>query len=498
MLKRILKMIVAQGAGVAVVLIAQVLLPPIFLHSYGVAPYGEWLVLSATIAYVSTLNFGVTTYASNELTILQQRGDSLQYRRLQASTLALMLALIVFGTAITVGISLLPLDTLLHLHTISRKEASLTALFLGLQMVVQIIGGYYINLFMVIQEMHRGTMWLNFRRLAATLVAAVLALFHFSFAANAFGQLAAVLLLAAATVVDLRNRMKGLPMGIRDADWTTAKAALKPSGMFAMVLMQNFLLFQVPVILLQRLLGPEVVVLFTIARTVLATARQILSVVTGAIGPEITISFGSGDLKKLLQIFHDSERVVFSLIPVANLGAYLFSPVLLSIWLHKPGLFEPYTYALMALISSIMSIREHKIFFQFSTNRHARLAHIIFWGQLAMLAVSIPMTKWLGLLGFLYTWLLSEITQTILLYFENRKLFSHDQSITMIPVLKLAAFLGFSLPGCVFLVDYARRRSLVTVGVAATAATIVIFAASYFVFGLKIVQEKVFARVAGP
>ncbi len=64
MLKRILKMLMAQGAAIAVTLTTQVLLPPIFLHSYGVARYGEWLVLSATITYLSTLNFGVTSYAS--------------------------------------------------------------------------------------------------------------------------------------------------------------------------------------------------------------------------------------------------------------------------------------------------------------------------------------------------------------------------------------------------------------------------------------------------
>lgn len=490
MLKRILKMIVAQGASVAVILITQVLLPPIFLHSYGIARYGEWLVLSATISYLGTLNFGITTYASNELTILHQRGDSLQYRRLQASSLALILALMAVGVAVTAGVSLLPLNTLLHLRTISHTDARLTALFLGLQMVAHILGGYYNNLFMVIQEAHRGTMWWNVRRLGATLIAAVLALFHLSFAANALGQFVAVLLVALATIVDLRIRMKGMPLGIRDADWATAKAALKPSGMFAMVFMQTFLLFQVPVIVLQRFLGPEVVVLFIISRTVLATARQILSVITSAIAPEITLSFGSGDLRKLLDIFHYSERVVFSLIPVANLGTYLFSPLLLSVWLHKPGLFEQSTYVLMAIISAVMSMREHKQYFQFSTNTHYRLAHIVFWGNLLMIAVSIPMTIRFGLHGFMYTWLVSEFTQMALLYRENRKLFADDPSITIGPVLKLTAFMGFSLPLCMLLLDYARQHSLLILSLLAAGGTLVLFLASYAVFGLNLVQTK--------
>jgi O-antigen/teichoic acid export membrane protein len=496
MLSRILKMLLAQSANVVVILITQALLPPIFLHSYGVAPYGEWLVLSATVAYLANLNFGIATYAANELTILRQRGDDEQYRRLQGSTLALMLFLVGVGLLASAGVSLLPLTRLLHLHSIGRRDAGLTALFLGLQMTVHIIVGYYNNLFMVVQETHRGTMWWNARRLAGTLVAALLALLRCSFAANALGQFAAVLLVALLTIFDLQRRMRGLPLGLQGANWQTARAALKPSGMFGMVFMQTFLLFQVPVLLLQRILGPEVVVLFTISRTVLGTARQMLSILTNAIAPEITFSFGSGDMKKLLDIFHYSERLVFSLIPLFNLGAYLFSPLLLVIWLHKPDLFQQDTYVLMVLISAAMSVREHKVFFQYSTNTHYALAHIIFWGNLAMIATSIPMTIWLRLDGFLYTWLTSEIVLMVLIYRENRKLFANDSSITLAPVLRLIAFIGVALPLCVPVLNYGRRHSLLSVSLIAIGSTAVVFAASWFVFGLGALRERAMARFA--
>ncbi|HEX3986238.1 MAG TPA: hypothetical protein VHX13_06445 [Acidobacteriaceae bacterium] len=493
MLKRIFKMLAAQGAGIGVLLLTQFLLPPIFLHSYGVSGYGEWLVLSAAISYLSTLNFGVTTYASNQLTILRQQNDLEQYRRLQASTLSIIAALIAGGTVICVVVALLPLNRLLDLHGISRAEAGLTALFFGLQMMAQILGGYYNNLFMVVQETHRGTMWWNARRLGATLAAAALAIFHQSFAIIAFGQFVAVLLIAILALVDLKVRMKGMPLGFAGADWVTAKSTLKPSGMFALVYMQTFLLFQAPVILLQWLLGPEIVVLFTISRTVLSTARQFLSTITSAIAPEITFSFGGGDMKKLLDIFHYSERLVFSLIPVANLGALLFSPLLLDIWLHKPALFETYTYALMALVSAVMSMREHKQYFQYSTNVHYRLALIVFWGNLAMISVSIPTTYWFGLHGFMITWLVSEAAQMGLLYRENKKLFGDDASITLMPAFKLVLFLACCLPLCLLLVDYGRTHSLVVSGLLATGGTALIFAASYLVFGLNVVRRR-FAR----
>lgn len=497
MLKRILKMLMAQGAGIGVLLVIQFLLPPIFLHSYGVAAYGEWLVLYAAIAYLSTLNFGITTYACNELTILRQRGDMQQYRRLQASTLSMILALLAVGTAIVTGVALLPLNRILHLQGITRGEADHIAFWFGLQALVNIFAGYYCALFMVVQETHRGIMWWNVRRLAATLVVAGLALARLSFATIALGQFAAVLVATVLTVVDLRARMRDLPLGLAGADWPTARSALKPSGMFGLVFMQNFLVFQLPLILLQWLLGPEIVVLFTISRTILSTARQLLSSVTSAISPEITFSFGSGDMKQLLNIFHFSERVVFSLIPIANLGALLFSPLLLAIWLHKPGLFEAYTYSLMALVSSVMSMREHKQYFQFSTNVHHRLALIVFWGNLAMITVSVFTTWRFGLHGFLWTWFVSEVIQMGLLYVENRKLFGGDRSITLVPVLKLALFMAFFLPLCLVVVEYGRTRSLLVSGLLALGGTAVIFAASYGVFGLSTVRRKLTASFSG-
>jgi len=496
MLKRILKMLGAQAASVGVSFAGQLLLPPIFIRLYGVAPYGEWLVLSATLAYLSTLNFGITTYASNELTILHQRGDLELYRRLQASTLALLLVLVSLGAVLCAVVSRLPLKALLHLQTVSPSTAAWTAFFLGVQMLGHILGGYFNSLFMVVQETHRGAMWSNCRCLAPIVTAALLALDHASFAVLAFGQCASVFVVTAATVLDLKRRMHGLPLGLAGASWATAKSTLKPSGMFAMVFTQQFLLFQVPVILLQRLLGPEIVVLFTICRTVFSMARRILSTITTAIAPEITFSFGSGDLKKLLDIFHYSERVVFSLIPVANLGTFLLSPLLLSVWLRKPELFEPWTYALMALISGAMSMREHKQFFQFSTNTHRGLAHIVFWGNLIMIGVSIPMTLWLGMRGFMYTWLVSECTQMALLYLQNKKLFRQDSSISLFPVLKLAILMGAGLPLCVELLNYARWHSRLQQGGLVVAGMAILFLASYWTFGLYLVQQRILSRLS--
>jgi hypothetical protein len=63
-LGRISKLFAAQNASQVISLLTQLLLPPIFLHNYGVTLYGEWLALSAAIGYLATVNYGIQTYTN--------------------------------------------------------------------------------------------------------------------------------------------------------------------------------------------------------------------------------------------------------------------------------------------------------------------------------------------------------------------------------------------------------------------------------------------------
>jgi O-antigen/teichoic acid export membrane protein len=466
-------------------LITQFLLPPAFLHYYGVSKYGEWLVLSGAVSYLGSLNIGITTYASNELTMLRKRNEMERYRELQGSTLALLLIMTCIGVAISASVFLIPLAKLLHLSAISAADVLLTAFFLGLQAMTGLIMGYYVSLFMVVEEAHRGLDWSNARRLGPVLITVPLAMFRVQFSVIALGQFVVSFLICLISIYDLKRRMGALPLGLQGANRKTAKATLAPCGMFALISVQQFLIYQAPVIMLQWILGPETVVLFTISRTILSTARQMLAVLTSAISPEITFSFGEGNMKKLLSIFHYSEKIVFGVIPVANLGAFLFSPILLQIWLHKPLYFDPKMYGLMALISGAMSMREHKQYFQFSTNMHKRMAIIVFFGNILMIAISIPFTMKFGLYGFMFVWLVSEVSQMGLIYYENMRLFNNDPSISLVPVLKLGLVMLVSLPICWAMVQYARQRSVLLVGMVAVAGMMMLSVESYFVFGLK-------------
>jgi hypothetical protein len=112
-----------------------------------------------------------------------------------------------------------------------------------------------------------------------------------------------------------------------------------------------------------------------------------------------------------------------------------------------------------------------------------------------MIALSIPLTMKLGLNGFLYMWLASELAQMALIYLENKKLFNNDPSISMIPVLKLGAVMAVSLPICAVMLTFVQHRSLLIVSAVAIAGILGLATESYLVFGVKDVLTELRVRV---
>jgi hypothetical protein len=154
-----------------------------------------------------------------------------------------------------------------------------------------------------------------------------------------------------------------------------------------------------------------------------------------------------------------------------------------------------YTYALMALISAAISVRDHKQYFQFATNTHERLSMIVFFANLAMIALSVPLIWRFGLYGFQCVWLASEVTQMGLIYRENRKLFDRHASITLIPVVKLVAVLVVSLPVCMTLLHFASPLPLWMMSAVAAAGVVLLMVESYFVFRLRDIWTEFGPRI---
>src|SRR5262245_54005084 len=98
--QRVAKGTLANVLGQVLNIAGQLALVPILLRYWGNQTYGEWLALSAMVAYLSTLDLGMQTYVVNRLNQCYSLGQMDEYTRVLHSGLLVNLAIPLAGFCI--------------------------------------------------------------------------------------------------------------------------------------------------------------------------------------------------------------------------------------------------------------------------------------------------------------------------------------------------------------------------------------------------------------
>ncbi|HEY0784464.1 MAG TPA: hypothetical protein VGD62_01255 [Acidobacteriaceae bacterium] len=495
-IRRIAKLFAAQNANQLVVMVTQLLLPAAFIRTFGVSVYGQWIALSAAVSYLSTLNYGLQTYTNMQMTIHYNRGELQECRETQSAGLRILLTAFFGAAVLLLVIFLLPINSLLHL-TISSAVAHWTLYLLGMQVMSSMLFGFFAGSYMVFGEAHRGAHYGNANQLVGMLVMVGLIEMHRSFAVIAGGQMAVTMTLSLFLCYDLGRRRPDLKPTMRYWKEGSLSGILKPSSQYMLLASSGMLAYQVPVILMQRFLGPGAVVVFSLTRTIYSMSRRILYLVTNSLSAEITLIYGKQDWPRLQRLYDLSERIVLLITPPVTFGSMLATPLLLQLWLHKGQLYEPGVCLTLGLTVSILSIKEHKYQFQFSSNKVSDISWLTLVTYSVMSLIAIPMMIHFRLQGFLLTWLVFEVGQLFYLLHLNDKLFKGHATLNHRPVLQLMAVLAVCTAVFYWPVYHIAGLPYVLQGVIAVVATVVLGVLCYWLFQVDEVREMLWGKLAG-
>lgn len=489
MFKRILKTLGALIAGHGIQTLSQLLVPPAFIVAYGVQGYGEWLAVSAAVGYLSTLDFGLQTYVLNELTLLYNRNEMEQFHKVQSVGLWLMLLFVGAGLILAASAFVFPLADMLRISDPQLGLASIV-FCLALQVLVTIPLGQIMGIYRTFGQAHRGVMWGNLYRILLLVVTIGLAALRAPFWLIAAAQVLCVLVILASVVIFLRWSKPEVCPRLDYWDSRLARKILKPSAFFGLFMVNNFLLYQAPVLMLQRFVGAQAVVVFSVARTLFSFVRQGTALVQQGIAPELTRLNGQGERTKLVRIYLLFEGVVLATVLIVNTGLLLAGPLLLQFWLKRPDLFDLTVFVPLMLVSVILSVKEYKVHFQCATNQHIRTGLVTFASYATMVVVSFFVIRRFGVLGFMTVWPAAELIQLGLVHSHNAQFFGGDQKITLRPAMRLAA----TLLGIVLLIIPARSllqsHDYFLQGAAALCAMALLAGISYFLFDLRDVLRE--------
>ena len=499
--KAIVKNLGASFSSHAVAVLQQVALTPLFLHSYGAAGLGQWLALSAAVSYLGTLDFGVQTFVNQDLTVRYQRGEMEGFHVRQSTALRLLLGIVLTASTLGLVVLILPLEHWLrmdgsgHGPALSAMVVRGTAYLLALQMLFTIIFGFLCGQFMVIGRYHVGQHWNNIKNAAQILFALPCLLLHTNFLIVALAILIALILSIAGILITLFRVGRDIFPTLRYWDGASVPNILKPSGYFALIYSSNFFVYQVPVFLLQRTVGPVSVAVFATTRTIFSMTRNVMNSFTQALGPEVTRLYARRDWPSLSRLYDYSERLIFALIPIANIGALLLCPLLSVVWLRDRQMFVLPICVLCACISIVMSAKEHKLQFQFSTNTHRELGRFFFASYVVLVLLWLVVIPRFGVVGLLWAWFAAEVAQLLYIMHLNAKFFADHETLSIRYPVRMAGLSVACVAAAAFALPFTAALRLPQQAALAVAVGILMLALDIPLFGLAPVWESVRLRL---
>jgi O-antigen/teichoic acid export membrane protein len=297
---RLLKSAVALSAGQLLNILGNLLLVPLFLSRWSTGQYGEWMALSAVVAYFGVTDLGMNSAAGNAMTAAYARGDIERYRFLQGSAMAFYVGMaLVMSISLGCLIVLVPIPAWIGVRQIPLWTASWVVWVLAARILWQMPAAQVGTIYRSTGNL-AATQWFGNLQALGLLVATVaVLLFHGGVLQLALWGSAPLLVVTLGAWRALRRSHPQLLPRLSAARIAGIRELMGPSLMFGLIMISVALTVQGPVLLVSAALGGTSVALLVITRTLASVMRQITGMLNTALWPELTRLDATGSAESL-------------------------------------------------------------------------------------------------------------------------------------------------------------------------------------------------------
>lgn len=275
-----------SGAGQVVAIVGQLALVPLFLRAWGTISYGEWLSLTAAVAYLSLLDGGMQHHVGNRLTESWVKGDWRTFDRELAS--AVTLYLVSTGAVVLATAALMLATRTWNWQSPLQDDVAALLALLGVQVSLTLWFGLVVAMYRVMGRADRAQFVTVLARLvlmAGTALLLALRCGPISVAAFQGAHAAVFVVLIAFDVC--RTDARFVPR-FSQASVASAKGLIGPSLHFLNVNVSQALSVQGTLLAARVALGPSAVTTWATTRTLANVLRQAATLIPTAAWPEFT------------------------------------------------------------------------------------------------------------------------------------------------------------------------------------------------------------------
>jgi len=278
----------------------QFILVPCFLSAWGVHTYGEWLTLTAVVAFVSFTNIGLGAASASDIVMLLGAGHREKAERSFSDCVVMLFAIgvivlliliaICFNIDITAaaGFSSIRNSDAVAIVTCSAFSLVLIFFYAPLGAIIGVNAGVgTVNLILTIVKTFE----------IATIVGAVL-LFGSRPATVASIGLIWTCIAVACQVVVIRRVAPSFRLRVAMVESESLLRLVRPSlSYFVLFVSVNIVGVQLPRLVLFSTIGSSAVAIFSVTVTYSRTVRSLASIITNAMQVELGRYFGAGNVR---------------------------------------------------------------------------------------------------------------------------------------------------------------------------------------------------------
>lgn len=378
---KLLRNLGANAYGQLITVAIQLVSVPLYLHYWGVALYGEWLILSAIPAYLALSDIGFASVAANDMTMRVANGDKQGAVEVyQSIWLFISGVSVLVAAALTLVIYAVSVNARFSISHISETQTQQILVVLTLYVLVGLQGGVINAAFRAAGRYAYGTAMGNTVRLAEwassmlalVLGGGVLTIALVTLATRALGLL--LLWLA------LRQQEQWLYLGARSASLQQVRNLFKPAVAFMAFPLGLALSLQGMVLIIGMTLGSAAVVIFSAYRTLTRLLVQVITMLNHALWPEISVAYGAKQMELVKQLHRKGSSITFWVALVAVTILFFIGEWFIGIWIRHAFEQNHILLSLLLATTFLNVLWQTSWIVLMATNQHQRitLAFIFF------------------------------------------------------------------------------------------------------------------------
>lgn len=409
MFKRILKALFALFFGQVLTRFGSFILVPLFTKYWSATIYGEWLTLSAAVAYIASLDFGVNQAAINRLTQTYAAGNLEEYKSIQHSALKFFLFLALVGFIIfSLLLGFIPINKLLGIASTPPSEASFTLLILSAYILTSLPARMIFSIYQTTGDLAK-TQWIqNAQSILFLLFSVLILLQGYGMIYVAALQFLLQILAVIFVLIDAKLKYPALFPGFKFAENKMVKELFKPGLLFMLIIFANIIWYQGSVLLISSTFGGLLVATFSVSRTLSLLPRQIVSMFYAAVFPDIAILKGKKDYENL-RLIHRLLIIISTGLAIVFFSLFWFSgSQIIKFW--TLGEIEPDLGLLHALLILVLLQTPYlsSAAITLATNQHKVYTILFFLSQLVGFILSFSFINEFGIIILPISFVLSE------------------------------------------------------------------------------------------